>query len=159
MSIAAKEDVYQEVVVAFPFIPESKGLVSRHDSLHYFAFCIHWLALGVLSHRRLYSIGTVHPLRWLLHLNKTEESRWQPQACSSICRVLPGCEQRRGNGLSCCEENYLRKVVGRVCRALLLVLFSLYIIRHDARHRQALGELCRSTSGPDARATLACLDY
>ena len=33
------------------------------------------------------------------------------------------------------------KVVGRVCRTLLLVLFILHIIRHDALHRQALGEL------------------
>jgi len=74
VSVATKEDVYQEIIVAFPLIPESKGLVSRHDSLHYFAFCIYWLALVVLSHRRLYSIGTVHPLRWLLHLDKTEES-------------------------------------------------------------------------------------
>ncbi len=41
-------------------------------------------------------------------------------------------------GLSCYEDSYLRKVVGRVCRTLLLVLF---IIRHDALHRQALGEL------------------
>ena len=70
ISIATKKDVYQEIVVAFPFIPESKGLVSRHDSLDYFACCIHWLALGVLSHRRLYSIGVVHPLGWLLHLKQ-----------------------------------------------------------------------------------------
>jgi len=51
---------------------------------------------------------------------------------------------------------YLRKVVGRVCRTLLLVLF---IIRHDTLHRQALGELNVSTPGPDVRPTLTCLDY
>ncbi len=54
---------------------------------------------------------------------------------------------------------YLRKVVGGVCRALLLVLSILYIVRHDALHRQALGEIKLLTSGPDARPTLACLDY
>ncbi len=57
------------------------------------------------------------------------------------------------------EENYLRKVVGRVCRTLLLVLSMLYVIRHDALHRQARGEVNISTSGPDVPPTLACLDY